>query len=142
MDALTSNYDSAKSHEQQNGELSDVIRHMYANMEEPLVCVVTSIALHIICHPELVDSLWNQAKAKSAFDTWLKAAAKDLEEHPLLGHLFRNLNIGMHSFRKGSSSTLGSEESCPIFALYLRACWSLGKVIEAYIKANPSINVL
>lgn len=115
------------------GDMVEYFRSLYANINEPEVCVISAMALHIICNPDITGNLWNKNFANKAFSNWLSQKADDLKRHPTYACLMEHFKFGLHSYRKGGATYCGASEQCPVLALFLRACWYLGGEIDRYV---------
>ena len=51
----------------QGGDMVGYFRSLYAYVNEPEVCVVSSMALHVISDADVTGSLWNKQFVKDAF---------------------------------------------------------------------------
>lgn len=131
VDAMTVYYVKEKRY--QGGDMVGYFRSLYANVNEPEVCVVSSMALHVISDPDVTGSLWNKEFVKDAFANWLQKKIEELKNHPTYAPLMEHFKFGLHSYRKGGATFCGASEQCPVLALFLRACWYLGGEIDRYV---------
>ena len=131
VDAMTVFY--VKEKRFQGGDMVEYYRSLYANIKEPEVCVISSMALHIISDPDITGSLWNKDYVKDAFSSWLQRKIEDLKCHPTYSALMKHFKFGLHSYRKGGATFCGTSENCPVLALFLRACWYLGGEVDRYV---------
>ena len=78
VDAMTVYHVKEKRY--QGGDMVGYFRSLYANVNEPEVCVVSSMALHIISDPDVTGSLWNKEFVKDAFAHWLQKKIEELKK--------------------------------------------------------------
>ena len=111
-------------------------KHVYANTEEPSICLILNFAIYVFTRRydrEGSKTRVFQGDSESRFSKWLSRLCEDNEE------LLRNQRvdismIGTHSFRKGIATFLSGTRGGPTaIAIYLRAGWSLGLVQSRYI---------
>lgn len=114
-----------------------MLRHVYANSEDPTVCPVTALGIHILCNPYRVDGdqrVFHQYSIKRDFSYWLVNTLKTLSdvENDVIGSTPED--IGTHSVRKGVATYISSlPGTVTMVALFLRMGWSLGNVASRYL---------
>ncbi|KAH9104699.1 hypothetical protein LEN26_014929 [Aphanomyces euteiches] len=116
----------------QEGSKPKEPRHCYANPLKPQTCVVLALGVYLACCPQLENgALFPGSKQKDRFGKCLvKLLVGDND-----GKKSRR-SYGTHSIRKGvttfacSGSTVGPS----LVSVCLRCGWSLGDVMERYIR--------
>lgn len=110
-------------------------KHVYANRKCPWICPILSLfAIYLFTtgfrRAGAKRTVFGETKeTESRFSKWLKATCGSFVEDLLIMGIII-AEIGSHSFRKGISTFLSSLCSGPsAIAIYLRAGWSLGKMI-------------
>lgn len=116
-------------------------KHVYANPKNPAICPVLSFAVHLFSNiggyrdERYKRTVFGQdvKNVEKKFSSWLSATCTSSEQDLLsMGLLI--CNIGTHSFRKGIADTLNSMLDGPSpIAIFIRAGWSLGKVVHRYL---------
>lgn len=116
-----------------------VAKHVYANPLNPVMCPILSLAIFVFTKGiRLAGSstivFGGQAKQnENIFSKWLSKICKDNAEE-LLSVGVKAENVGTHSFRKGMATFLNGIPGGPSpIAIFLRAGWSLGRVVSSYI---------
>lgn len=114
-------------------------KHVYANPQKPYICPVLSLAIYIWCSGNKIPGSTpvvfstDVDPTEERFSSWLrnfciKHGAQLVEMGMAIAE------IGTHSFRKGIASFISGLPGGPSpIAIYLRAGWSLGKVVSRYI---------
>ncbi len=116
-----------------------VAKHVYANPLNPHICPILSFAVYIW------TSGYHRAASKPTvfgdgieanegrFSSWLRRICS-LYELEFMEMGLSVLEVGTHSFRKGIATFISGMPGGPSpISIYLRAGWSLGKVVCRYI---------
>lgn len=130
----------------QEGEKPSDFKHIYANPLDPVVCPILSLALYLICNGNISvryvgskaqGSLFPGGHQSSRFSRLLKAglSTEDGKTACALSGVLPE-DIGTHSLRKGASTFVsnGSVAGPSITSLCLRAGWSIGDVLDRYLR--------
>lgn len=136
FDAFTISFAHTKN--DQMGDESKHLRHIYANPTAPLVCPVLALAMYY-------SSCFNAIQSKDSFlfpgneqaarfgKILGRVLAENVHTVSQLGYTLRD--IGTHSIRKGAVSYLASlPGGPPAAAICIRAGWSMGKVRDIYMQ--------
>jgi hypothetical protein len=108
-------------------------KHIFANPFEPAICPILAMALHLFSisfRPNNADK--SKLFVGAAYDTFSKWLNEVISAIPNLN--YDPKSFGTHSFRKGIASYCsGFIGGPPIFAIFLRAGWSISQVMDRYI---------
>jgi hypothetical protein len=102
------------------------------------MCCFLSLGIWLVSASEIKpnESLFSSNSEESNFTNWLKRIYNEMEESDNMASGFNFGRIGAHSTKKGGTSYVSSIPGlCNIISVWLRAGWSLGTVLPAYIHA-------
>ena len=118
-------------------------QHVYANPLRPSDCPILALAVKTFCEScrtiESSSNIFDGDFQEDRFAHLLQSALSKLPEQCVkkLTQVGEVEDIGTHSLRKGSVSYVLSLIGGPsVIQVFLRACWSLGNVLDRYIFAN------
>jgi hypothetical protein len=122
----------------QEGERPKDPRHIYANVVQPAICPILSLAIHFLCNGVVeAGKIFN---GTAQYDRYSKMLRR-LFEHEGVAAFLRNVGLdpkelGTHSIRKGATTycTSGSTQSPSVIAIYLRAGWKVEGVQNRYLR--------
>ena len=118
-------------------QLTEYIRHVYANPLNPWICPVLSLSRFLISFPGKSDT-GPLFEGSSQYDRFRANLQEIVMEHAeeILAMGVEPENIGVHSIRKGAATycTSGTTTGVSFAALCVRAGWSMGGVKDRYIK--------
>ena len=135
-DALVSQFAKSKGH--QNGEEHVGPWHVYANPEEPHLCVVLSLARYLFTYPQLLKEDASLFQGTLQYNRYAKLFLNMISNNKLelqeLG--VEDGDLGTHSCRKGVATMVaaGCTVSLPIVSICVRAGWVMGGVKDRYLK--------
>lgn len=136
-DSLVVFFSQAKN--DQDGEKSQVPKHIYANPLQPEICPILSLAMYFLCYPLAIDQV-KLFPGKDPYNRYAKQIGTLLNDklnaEDLKMHQIDSKHVGTHSLRKGSATYAASGTTCPPsnVAVHLRAGWSMGVVQDTYLK--------
>jgi hypothetical protein len=125
-------------------------RHVFANPLNPTTCPVLSLgkvlkfSTHVVIillgihvfvmgFRELANPMLFGVNSEHRFSCWLNHLCKE-DNETLLDMGLDIVDLGTHSFRKGSATYISSNPGGPgAISIYLRAGWSIGSVSSRYI---------
>lgn len=135
-DALTDLFGHMKN--DQSGIKGKEPRHLYANPQNPDICPILALALHLNVNGFGEDG--DLFCGNDQYDRFRKAFER-LKESPRISFSLRErgidpVNLGTHSLRKGSCTfcTSGVVNGPTIVAVHLRAGWTLPGVTGTYFQ--------
>ena len=137
-DALVFQFAKSKGH--QNGEEHVGPWHVYANPEEPHLCVVLALSRYLFTYPQLLKEDASLFQGTSQYNRYAKlflaVISDNKEELQLLG--VEEGDLGTHSCRKGVATMVaaGCTVSPPIVSICIRAGWVMGGVKDRYLKRD------
>ena len=119
------------------------IKHIYANKFMPEICPILAMALYFVANPFIgtratgSKQFFPGKNTHKTFNEDVIAALKDpalTTRLDALGIPYKK--VGAYSTRKGSTTycTTGTTAGPPIIAVLLRAGWTIGKVLESYLR--------
>lgn len=113
-------------------------KHVYANPTQPYICPVLSFAIYIWCSGNKTAGatpvVFGTVDAtEDRFSSWLRNFC--VTNVTFLAEMGITIaEVGTHSFRKGIASFINGLPGGPSpVSIYIRAGWSLGKVVSRYI---------
>ena len=127
----------------QGGERPRDSRHVFANPLMPEICPILSLGLYLICYPTTISTMAEGIKlfpGGNQDDRFGNAIDRVLNSPEgreyLTANGLKKSDFGTHSVRKGSATyTASGSTACPsISAIHRRAGWSMGKVLDIYIR--------
>ena len=139
-DALVFQFAKSKGH--QNGEEHVGPWHLYANPENPHICVVLSLARYLFTYPQLLKEDSSLFQGTSQYNRYaklfLQLIAYNKYELQQLG--VEEGDLGTHSCRKGVATMVaaGCTVSPPIVSICVRAGWVMGGVKDRYLKRESA----
>ena len=141
-DALVFQFAKSKGH--QNGEEHVGPWHLYANPENPHICVVLSLARYLFTYPQLLKEDSSLFQGTSQYNRYaklfLQLIADNKYELQQLG--VEEGDLGTHSCRKGVATMVaaGCTVSPPIVSICVRAGWVMGGggVKDRYLKRESA----
>mmetsp|Transcript_25225 Transcript_25225/g.36236 ORF Transcript_25225/g.36236 Transcript_25225/m.36236 type:complete len:384 (-) Transcript_25225:389-1540(-) len=117
------------------------VRHIYANPIHPEMCCFLALGIWLIsCTSMSANSpLFSCEREEENFNNWLRKTFDTMSDEKQMECGFNFARYSSHSTKKGGSSYAASLPGlCNIIALWLRAGWSIGAVLPAYIHANEA----
>ena len=139
-DSLVFQFAKSKGH--QNGEEHVGPWHLYANPEEPHICVVLSLARYLFTYPQLLKEGASLFQGTSQYSRYAKLFLQVVSENKFelqeLG--VEDGDLGTHSCRKGVATMVaaGCTVSPPIVSICVRAGWVMGGVKDRYLKRESA----
>ena len=139
-DALVFAFAKSKGH--QNGEEHVGPWHVYANPEEPHLCVVLALSRYLFTCPQLLKEDASLFQGTSQYNRYSKlflgVISDNKEELQMLG--IEEGGLGTHSCRKGVATMVaaGCTVSPPIVSICIRAGWVMGGVKDRYLKRESA----
>ena len=129
-----------RSKSDQSGEFT-FPRSIYANPDEPTICPILSLAVHILSRPSRKEgvhpALFDGPDQADRYSKILFDVLSRLPESLAASLGAQRSDIGTHSARKGAPTFALSMPGGPSpVAIFLRAGWSLGNVKDRYIFAG------
>ena len=139
-DALVFQFAKSKGH--QNGEEHVGPWHLYANPENPHICVVLSLARYLFTYPQLLKEDSSLFQGTSQYNRYAKLFLQLIADNRIelqqLG--VEEGDLGTHSCRKGVATMVaaGCTVSPPIVSICVRAGWVMGGVKDRYLKRESA----
>ena len=135
-------FEFAKSKGHQNGEEHVGPWHVYANPEEPHLCLVLSLARYLFTYPQLLNENASLFQGKSQYNRYAKLFLQMISDNKAelqtLG--VEEGDLGTHSCCKGVGTMVaaGCTVSPPIVSICVRAGWVMGGVKDRYLKRESA----
>jgi hypothetical protein len=131
----------AKTKTDQESENPKDGKHVYANPLIPEICPILSLGMYFLSNPKLVTEgsclLFSGSNQSKRFSRIIHDLLRTEEgKSACRQYGIPASDIGTHSIRKGSSTFTcsGSTAGPSISAICIRAGWSLGGVLDRYIR--------
>ena len=108
------------------GDRANDTWYVYSNPKNPTIFPVINMAKYFFSHPEILTT--NSKLFPGNHQIFHKIINDNLEEFQSVG--VEKGTLGSHSVRKGEITTVssGCTVSPPMAYIFLRACWSMGKI--------------
>ena len=138
-DSLVFQFVKSKGH--QNGEEDVGLWHVYANSEEPHVCVVQSLVQYLFTYPQLLREGASLFQGTLQHNRYAKLFLQMISNHKtelqLLG--VEDGDLGTNLCHKGAATMVAARftVSPPIVSICVRAGWVMGRVKDRYLKRKP-----
>ena len=110
-------------------------RHLFANPDNPNICVILSLARYMVTFPSDGRSLLFGEGSYSRFSKYLGKILKKHEAEVIVLGVDPS-DMGVHSIRKGAATYCcsGTTAAPHIASVCNRAGWTMGRVKDTYIK--------
>ena len=137
-------FEFTKSKGHQNGEEYAGPWHVYANPEEPHLCLVLFLARYLFTYPQLLKedaSLFQETSQYNRYaKLFLQVISENKAELQMLG--VEDGDLGTHSCCKGGATMVsaGCNVSPPIVSICVRAGWVMGGVKDRYLRRESAGN--
>ena len=141
---MTISFCSTKS--DQEGEITNDVKRLYANPFKPEICVVLKLAVHILCHRRTTTGtnmrvFEGKNQNKRYWNILMQVIFHLIPDHYDIG--CAREDIGTHSNRKFAESTAASRVDGPSRTqVCLRAGQSVGQVQDCYMKSEDDGDAL
>ena len=103
------------------------------------ICCSLSLGIWLLSNDSIEGNTapFSSTCEEATFNNWLKRTLSELSPSDYMTLGFNYERLSAHSTRKGGTSYAASLPGlCSVKALFLRAGWSLGAVLPAYVHAN------
>ena len=129
----------SQSGDQGSKHFAAQVRHVYANPKSPEMCCFVALGIWLVSASSMNENsaLFPSNSEEANFNNWLKNLISSMTDQDHMENGYNLERIGAHSTKKGGTTYASSLPGfCSIIAAWLRAGWSLGCVLPAYIHAT------
>jgi hypothetical protein len=129
----------SQSGDQGSKHFAAQVRHIYANPNSPEMCCFLALGVWLVSSSSMHENsaLFPSNSEEANFNNWLKGITSGMTDTDQMEAGYNFGRIGSHSTKKGGTTYASSLPGfCSIIAAWLRAGWSLGCVLPAYIHAT------